>query len=55
MDHEEKLSRKCKTCEFYEYDNWYPDERVCACPESGAYGDNTDPDDQCESWEERQE
>ena len=52
---EEKPCKKCETCEYYEYDNWYQSERECVCPQSRMYGTNTGPYDQCDSWEKRRE
>lgn len=45
----------CCTCEHYEFDPWYPGERICDCPYSYEYGLSRDKYDRCDWWEERHE
>lgn len=45
----------CCTCEHYEFDSWYPTERVCGCRYADRYGLIVDKTDTCGQWERRQE
>ena len=52
---EERPPEWCKYCEHYEYDSWYPGERVCANKYGPQYGLTVDAFERCDWWEVRQE
>ena len=51
----ERPDERCYTCEHWEYDDWYPCERVCANKYCQNYGLTKDAYDRCDWWEERRD
>ena len=51
----DKPPERCETCEHYEYDDWYPGERVCGCKFGPQWGLTVDKYDRCDWWERRKE
>ena len=48
---EKEAGKTCGTCEHYEYDEWYPSERICVCRDSSNCGDTRKKTDTCDFWE----
>ena len=45
----------CENCEHYEFDCWYPGERVCVNKYGPRYDESVDKYDRCDWWERRRE
>ena len=42
---------RCETCQYYEWDNWYPGEHECTNEKSFRCGETVDKYDSCDCWE----
>lgn len=50
----EEENKWCESCEFYEWDNWYPGEHECVNSKSFRCGETVDKFDSCDWWEKRE-
>ena len=51
----EEENKWCESCEFYEWDNWYPGEHEFVNCKSFRCGETVDKYDSCDWWERRRE